>query len=405
MRPRSRFAALLLAGVAATAGCAEMTPSVPAGGQPNAAQQPAGAAVSSGTPGAPGASGGVAPGGSAPAKPGAAGSTSQKPTAQVSPTAKAVPADLGIDVYWHTNGDPVAVNAAASRVLDYVVSLHANSVGLTFPIFTDGLKPSTVTTVKGITPAPSDLALVIAAAKARGLRVLLRPVIDEGNISPAGGWRGSIQPKDTANWFAGYRTVLAPYFALAESTHVEQFVVGVELNSLNGDTTQWQRVVSDATKAYHGEISYAANWDAWYIASAPTPIQLVGLDAYPPVQLSDSASVDDLTAAWTTWLRHRSDATLQKTVIQELGIPAEAGSYRHPNNWGGSGATVDPQIQTSWFTAACRSAHSLKMRGIYFWMVDSNADPAHAGGYPTGSFIGRGDAGIKACFTDIWSRS
>jgi hypothetical protein len=60
--------------------------------------------------------------------------------------ATATAAQLGIDVYWHTPGSASSVRAAAAPILNYVVSLHANSVALAFPVFTDGDHPTHVYT-------------------------------------------------------------------------------------------------------------------------------------------------------------------------------------------------------------------------------------------------------------------
>jgi hypothetical protein len=389
-----RAAAVLLAAGLASAACAQMAPSIPAA-------RPGGQGVSSGAT----FDGSTATGPTTPVPTVSInGAVVPSPTVQVSAEAKAVPADLGIDVFWHTNGDPKAVDSAAAKVLDYVVSLHANSIGLTFPIFVDGPKPTKFYGVDGITPRPADLARVIAAAQARGLRVLLRPLVDEANIMTSpGGWRGSIAPKDVNSFFASYRSLLAPYFALAEQDHVQEFVLGVELNSLTPYTAQWQSVVRSASAVFHGQLSYADNWSDWYSGNSPAGISDIGVDAYPRFQLDDSATMAQLVADWTAWLSHRPHSVVHKTVIQEVGIPAQAGAYPKPNNWGGADTPVVPQIQANWFAASCQSARSLGMRGIYFWMVDSNNDPANAAGYPTGSFIGRGDAAIKACFSTGWT--
>jgi len=105
-------------------------------------------------------------------------------------------AQLGVQVYWHTSGSAEDVRTAADRVLNYIVGLGANSVGLTFPIYTDGVHPTRVYTVSGSTPDPASLGIVITEAAARGLRITLRPLIDEANIKDAqGDWRGTIQPR------------------------------------------------------------------------------------------------------------------------------------------------------------------------------------------------------------------
>jgi hypothetical protein len=90
-------------------------------------------------------------------------------------------------------------------------------------------------------------------------------------------------------------------------------------------------------------------------------------------------------------------------VVQEVGIAAASGAYAHPALWATAGEKVVPAIQINWFAAACQSARALHMAGIYFWDVDSYADPANAAGADAGSIIGRGDQAIKACFSAGWS--
>jgi hypothetical protein len=377
---------LLLAAVVSLSSCAAVGPSVPSGGQTHGAPKNASSSPGSSSP---------------PASP----TVTQVPVIQVSAAAKATKAQLGVQVYWHTSGAPTDVRTDADRVFNYIVGLGANSVGLTFPIYTDGVRPTHVYTLSGSTPDPTSLGIAIAEAKARGLRVILRPLIDEANIKDAkGDWRGTIQPVDMAAWFASYWSVLLPYVQLAQRTGVNSFVVGTELNSLVYQKSRWQTIDAAAAQIYSGELDYSDNWDIWVNGGSYAPAPNIGLDAYPELKLSDSASVAELTSAWTQWLHNRSTTTLTKTVLQEVGIAANSGAYAHPALWATAGAKIIPSIQINWFAAACESARTLRMAGIYFWDVDSNADPANLAAAATdgGTIIGRGDQAIKACFAAGW---
>lgn len=390
-------AASVAAVLLATAGCARLAPTLPAGtDRIVAAPQSGDPAHPQLTPVGPG-TGSYNAAGSAP--------TTTAPPSQVPTIVRQIPADLGVNLYWHTIGSPAVVDAAAGRLLDYVVGLGANSVAIAFPFFTDGAHPTRVYGTADNTPSPAVLGRVIAAAKARGLRVMVRPLLDEANILSSGGWRGSIAPPSADSWFASYRTFLDPYFTVAKAQHAEEFVVGTELDSFIDSSAQWRQLVADGQARFGGLITYASDWDPWSSGHVPGAIPDIGVDAYPPIHLSDSASVEQLSAAWTTWLKRRPDKVLARTAIQELGIPAQAGVYDRPNAWGSATVTLEPQIQINWFTAACQSARALHLRGLYFWMLDSNADPANASKYPSGSFIGRGDSAIKACFSQGWSHS
>jgi hypothetical protein len=325
------------------------------------------------------------------------------PVVRVSAAAQANEAQLGIQLYWHTSGDAATIKSKAATLLNYIVSLNANTVGITFPIYTDGVHPTHVYTVAGTTPTPATLRLVIEAAQARGLRVMLRPLIDETNIKDSeGDWRGSIKPQSISDWFASYQSVLQPYLTLAQETHVNYFVLGTELDSLMIYKSQWEELISTATTEYDGGLSYADNWGAWAADYQTPPAPSIGMDAYPELHLGDSATVGELTEAWTQWLENRSDSVLAKTVLQEVGLPAISGAYSAPAALGAPGAAIDTPIQTKWFTAACHSARELGLPGMYFWDVDSNANPSDPAAADPESFIGRGDSAIKSCFATGW---
>jgi hypothetical protein len=393
-RRRRSFAAIrvvagimsLILGVGAT-GCAALAPSIPLGTPPPTA------AIATPLPATSTAVHTATPAPSAP------------PVAKVSPTAHTVTQQLGVQLYWHTSGTADQVDSAAAKTLDYIVGLGANSVALAFPIYTNGVHPTEVYGVSGSTPSPATLDLVIKAAQARGLRVMLRPLIDETNIvDSAGDWRGTIDPPSVSRWFASYRQFLTPYLQLAQQDSVNYFDIGVELDSLVSDGSRWTSLDDYAAGIYHGEIDYADNWSDWQLGESYAPAAHIGLDAYPDLDLPDDASVSDLTNAWEDWLEHRSDSVLEDTVLQEIGIAASSGAYYHPAAFAKAGPDIIDSIQINWFTAACDAARSLDMPGIYFWDVDSNADPAQGATASAGSFIGRGDQAIKTCFASGWGK-
>ncbi|MFI1992440.1 glycoside hydrolase family 113 [Actinoplanes sp. NPDC020271] len=327
--------------------------------------------------------------------------SSPEATPTTSAPAQTTPAELGVQIYWHEVNTPEQVRANADRLLDYIVGLGANSVGITFPIYTDGPRPTRVYTTAGVTPTPGSLRTVIGMARARGLRVLVRPLIAEGNLKSGKVWRGSIKPSDVDGWFTSYGKILLPYLTAAQEARADGFVVGSELDSLVKYQDWWRTTVAAAGRAFTGRLTYADNWGVWATGRPGVPGTETGLDAYPQLRLGDAATVAQIAAAWRQWLLKRPDG-LAKTTIQEIGIAATPGAYRLPASWPSEGQTLTPQIQIRWFAGACAAAKSLNMAGIYFWTLDAWADPANAGGYNAGSFIGRGDQAIKECFASGW---
>lgn len=307
----------------------------------------------------------------------------------------------GVQLYWHTVGSDSDIRPTIARSLDYIVGLGANSVGITFPIYTDGPTPGSVFAGKD-TPSPEQLRMIIDAAKARHLRVMVRPLIDEANImTTSGAWRGNIQPPNPASWFASYRTLIVRYADAAARSSADEFVAGTELFSMQYNSNEWQATAAAIAQQAHftGTISYSVNWDSHDNDSLP--FSVIGLDAYPAIQLGDDASVEQLTSALVAWIDQQPESVRSRLTIQEAGIPAISGMYPHPWYWGGEGAQ-NLQAQSNWFTAIYRAAKQTGLRGVYYWMLDSKVDPSQANPSTddSGSFIGRpAEAAIKTNFS------
>lgn len=375
---RSVLAAAL---VSLLCGCGEIAPSIPPGNDwtvPARAGNP-GTAVPPGT------------------------TADSIPIRRVSAARRALNVSLGIQVYWDSTGTRAEMAADANRIFNYVVGLGANSVGINFFFYTDGVYPTRVYGVRGRTPSPATIGMVIASARRHGLRVLVRPLLNEKNIMDSrGDWRGSIEPPSVIAWFHSYWEFLKPYFAAAQRSGAAGFNVGSELDSLAPDKYEWTAFEAAAAKLFTGQLEYAVNYGRWQEDPAYEPVPDAGVDAWPQLGLGDSATVRQLTAAWVSWLHSQAESVLRRTVLQEVGIAAVSGAYREPALPAPSGATLDVAIQDKWFAAACAAAKQTRMAGIYFYDVNSTDRPASAVGYGAGSFIGRGDRVIETCFASGW---
>jgi len=304
----------------------------------------------------------------------------------------------GVQVYWHTDSTDLSQDHS-DAILDYVVGLGANSVGITFPIYTDGSQPSRVYAGPD-TPTDAQISRIVRQARSRNLHVIVRPIIDETNImTTQGEWRGSLRPRDLDTWFDSYQALLMPYAASAQASGADEFVLGTELFSLEPQTARWQKLLAAAQSAYHGVISYGVNWTS--INRRVSPFAAQGVDLYPALNLDDGASVAQLSGALEAFLMQAPANLRAVMTIQEVGIPAISGMYAHPWLWGNTHQPLNLDIQANWFRAACDAAKRAKLQGIYYWMIDSNwipgqTDPASL---PPFSFIGRpAEANIRQCF-------
>ncbi len=306
----------------------------------------------------------------------------------------------GLQVYAHNaNGKPADANIAS--ILDYVVERGANSVAYSFPIYTDGQRPTRVSTGPE-TPTPEVLGRLVDAARERGLRIMVRPLLDEANLrTPSGGWRGTIRPPDLEGWFESYEQVLTPYLKVAADAKADEFVLATELTSLQPEHDHWEALARSAAKDFPSTLSYTFNWDAADAEMVP-PKGAAGVDLYFAVDLGPDATVEELIEALTQQIMAKPTSLRSTMVAQEVGIAAEDDAYRHPWNWGGADVTnLNHKIQVNWFTAACEAVRESGLKGIYYWMLDSSIDPDQVDPTTEGSagFIGRpGEKAIERCF-------
>ncbi|MGI5127882.1 glycoside hydrolase family 113 [Pseudonocardia sp. CA-107938] len=315
--------------------------------------------------------------------------------------------ELGVQVYWVNNpadSDEVVL-AKARRLFAQVIGMEANAVGVTFPFFTESLTASAVH-VDGRTPTPERVGLVLAQARAMGLRTSLRPLLDEANLQQQDphSWRGKLLPRHRDAWYASYEELVTPYLHVAERVGVDTVVLGAELNSLQDDP-HWPALVGRARDVYRGELAYTANWDAYATARTGVPVDVIGIDAYPQLDVTAGDGEDRLTAAWTTWLD--SARIGRGAVLTEVGAAAEAQTLENPAVPHRAGAPLDEGIQRRWFTAACRAAHDRGLGGLYWWKIGFDVDPAAVD--PAAdlhdSWLGRAaQPAMRACFA-AWGRS
>ncbi len=316
------------------------------------------------------------------------------------------PAERGIDIDWiGQRALPSGLSTwaeqknEAAELMRYVKALGSNSVVISFGYGTPS-PFSNILRAEAITPTIAELRMAIAEAHRFGLRVTLRPFLDQVALKKFGTsyWSGVIAPTDRGHWFASLYSLLVPYLELAQRTGVTTFVVGSELNSLIDDP-HWSALIDRAKRIFRGQLSYAANWDTYATGQVGVPVHKVGLDAYPPIDVGPSASVATLTADWTNWFSQTPATLRHHTTVYEVAILATDGAYALPYAWNLRG-NYNAGIQSRWFRAVCTAVRTADVPGLYFWGVTSTQSFLGEGTTDRISFVGRaGQEAIRWCFT------
>ncbi|WP_402466453.1 glycoside hydrolase family 113 [Isoptericola aurantiacus] len=194
-------------------------------------------------------------------------------------------------------------------------------------------------------PALTDdeVRWAVRAAKARGQRVCLKPVVNVAD----GTWRahiGFLEP-DVPNeptwdrWFASYTEFVVHHARIAAQEGAEMFCVGCEMVRSDPHAEQWRAVIAAVREVYDGLVTYNCDkyqedrltwWDAVDVMSASGYYPLGGWEA----QLDRIAPVV---------ARER-----KPFFFMETGCPSRTGSAALPNDWTLQGPP-DGGEQEAWY--------------------------------------------------------
>jgi hypothetical protein len=286
------------------------------------------------------------------------------------------PFEAGVNVLVYGNDPAFAAKAAAQ--LDHLAQLHVNSVAFVFPIYQASWTATTVYGDPNSTPTASNMRTFIRAAHQRHMRVLLRPLLDEGSLHAAGKWRGQLAPSSTNAWFASYTSLVMGYAKLAQAENVEIIDIGTELDSLQSSTQQWLNLISSLRGVYHGQLTYSANWAIWY-PSFGWALDFLSVDAFFPLAVSVNGTQQQLAAAWGQWVARANGFGYsygKHVVFTELGTTSEVGSFQQPWLWSHN-TGLSLEAQRLYYAAACQALKG-RIGGVYWWeyVLDPLTAPA-----------------------------
>lgn len=226
-------------------------------------------------------------------------------------------------------------------------------------------------------PTVSDAEIVwaIRSAKAHGLRVVLKPVVNVAD----GTWRAHIgffdwdvphEPSWT-EWFASYSAFILHAARLAEREGCDMLCIGCEMVRADGQEQHWRALIARVREVYSGLLTY--NCDkyqedhvAWWDA-----VDVVSSSGYYPID------------AWETQLDRIEKvvtASGQPFLFMEAGCPSRTGSAALPNDWALPGAPSERE-QADYYRAmvdACRARPWVGGLMLWDWPAELYA-PEEAG--------------------------
>jgi len=270
-------------------------------------------------------------------------------------------------------------NQTADDTIAGVKDAGANVVSILATVFQDSIETTTIYK-GGTTPTDVEVRHIIQDAHDAGLEVNLKVHIDllyDTNYDGGNDWRGKIGVDFTAqewqDWFASYTTIMTAYADLAEEEGVEYFTVGTEIEKTVVHEVLWETLIADIDGRFSGELMYAANHGNENNVTFWDSMDYMGIDAYYPLNVSDTPTVADIKAAWddyTTSMTNLHNNWQKPIILTEIGYRSVNGSTALPYCYWCTGP-VDLQEQADAFQALFE-VFSTKpwFAGMYIWEFD-----------------------------------
>ncbi len=245
---------------------------------------------------------------------------------------------------------------------ELVRTTHCNALILPVCAWQDHTYSTSMTSSSPDVMDEEDVRRVCAHARALGLRILLKAMVNCRD----GYWRAFIRffepsvPTEPCweDWFASWEDHVCRVAAMAEENAADLFCVGCEMVGTDHREADWRHLIASVRNLYHGPITY--NCDkfqedhiAWWDA-----VDVISSSGYYPI--------DQLHTHFTR-IEKTARAFSKPFMFMECGCPSRLGSEMRPNDWRYVTGT-DPATQAAWYKAFLDALHAFPfIRGTGWW--------------------------------------
>ncbi len=234
------------------------------------------------------------------------------------------------------------------------------------------------------TPYEVNFPRVLTAihmAHARGLKVMLVPHL----WVESGQWRALIDPgtdEGWTRWADSYSSFILGWARVAEAGRAEVFSAGVELRSwvTGGRAPSFERILDAIRGAYHGKVTYSANWDDVADTVILGRLDIIGINAFFPLADHEGARFDELLrgAEQVRAKVHALGETWHKPILfTEMGYTTRRDPAVRPWEWPDAmkGVAADERAQAEAYRALLAPLlDEPNFAGFFVWRVYSDPD-------------------------------
>lgn len=261
----------------------------------------------------------------------------------------------------------------AKESLEKLKETGSDWIALSFWTYQDHVYSTSITFDYGYTMTDRDIAHAVKEAKALGLKVCLKPVVN----SRDGIWRAHIGFPDEDNaipywdaWFQSYSNFMLHYAELAEELECEMLCIGCEMVRTEGQSDHWRKLIREVRALYSGPIIYNANHGKEHGADWFDAVDYIGISAYYPVGKQPGDSMASMLEGWEqqkSKLAALSQQFGKPVVFVEIGCRSALGCATMPWDFVHVDLPFHEEEQANFYESALRAFWDEPWFAGFFW--------------------------------------
>ncbi len=188
-------------------------------------------------------------------------------------------------------------------------------------------------------------------------------------------WRGEIGfGDDKAAWerfFNDYQSFIVAHARFAEERHLPLLSIGIEYEKTMQHEAEWRRIIGAVRRVYHGQITYAANWDGIDRVPFWDAVDLIGVQAYFPLATDASPTDAALRDGWKrVWARLSALSKAhgdKKILFTEIGYARSRKAASKPWEPDLDASPAARALRTRLFDLAFEELDHPLLAGAFWW--------------------------------------
>jgi hypothetical protein len=231
-----------------------------------------------------------------------------------------------------------------------------------------------------VTPSDHEITAAIIAFRERGIRVMVKPMVESQDSA----WQGSIRFPDDGNeqiagrrteywgrWFDSFTACLTHYAQLADSAGAEIFCVGCELVGTMEQSELWTKAITAVRAEFNGVLTYNTDHSAlhnprdWF-----SGLDVLSISYYVSAAEQPGESVDEMVsrlAVHADELESQAARLGLPVIFGEIGARSRSGTATLPWDYQ-TRAPYSGSEQADYLSAIMQTFWARPWwRGLYWW--------------------------------------